>query len=97
PFERYTLTPVLADVDGDNAMEIIIGARSGKMYVYKGDGTVYSGWPYQMDRFTGSSASVGDINNDGVIDIVGESTKRLYAWNKDGQVLPGFPVAVLDS
>src|SRR5690606_16197716 len=97
PFERYTLTPVLADIDGDNAMEIIIGARSGRMDVDKGDVTVYLGWPYQMDNFTASSVSVGDINNDGVIDIVGESTKRLYAWNKDGQVLPGFPVAVLDS
>ncbi|MFO7524967.1 MAG: FG-GAP-like repeat-containing protein [Ignavibacteriaceae bacterium] len=94
---RYPMTPILADLDGNGSMEIILGTRTGEAYVYKGDGTVYPGWPILMDRYVASSAAAGDVNNDGVMDIVMESRNRLYVWNKDGQSLPGFPYAVMDS
>ncbi len=94
---KYPMSPTLADLDGDGAMEIIMGTRTGQAVVYKGNGTLYPGWPIQMDRFVGASASAGDVNNDGVMDIVMESRNLLYVWNKDGQILPGFPYAIVDS
>lgn len=94
---RYPMTPILADLDGNGSMEIILGTRTGQAYVYKGDGTVYPGWPIQMDRYVASSAAAGDVNNDGVMDVVMESRNLLYVWNKDGQILPGFPFAIMDS
>lgn len=94
---KYPMTPILADLNGNGSMEIILGTRTGEAYVYKGDGTVYLGWPIQMDRYVASSAAAGDVNNDGVMDVVMESRNRLYVWNKDGQSLPGFPYAVMDS
>lgn len=94
---KYPMSPTLSDLDGDGTMEIILGTRTGQAFVYKGDGTVYPGWPIQMDRYVGASASAGDVNNDGVMDVVMESRNLLYVWNKNGQILPGFPFAILDS
>ena len=94
---KYPMSPTLADIDGNGTMEIILGTRTYKAYVYKGDGTVYPGWPKQMDRYVASSASAGDVDNDGVMDIVMESRSFLYAWNKDGVPLTGFPYMILDT
>ena len=46
--------PILADLDNDGKMEIILAIRNGQAFVYKGDGTVYPGWPKWMDRYPGS-------------------------------------------
>lgn len=94
---KYPMSPTLSDLDDNGTMEIILGTRTGQAYVYKGDGTVYPGWPKAMDRYVGASASAGDVNADGVMDVVMESRNLLYVWNKDGQILPGFPFAILDS
>lgn len=71
------MSPTLSDLDGNGTMEIILGTRTGQAFVYKGDGTVYPGWPIQMDRYVGASASAGDVNNDGIMDVVMES-RNLY-------------------
>jgi hypothetical protein len=94
---KYPMSPTLSDLDDNGTMEIILGTRTGQAYVYKGDGTVYPGWPKAMDRYVGASASAGDVNADGVMDIVMESRNLLYVWDKDGHILPGFPFAILDS
>ncbi len=94
---KYPMSPTLSDLDDNGTMEIILGTRTGQAYVYKGDGTVYPGWPKVMDRYVGASASAGDVNADGVMDVVMESRNLLYVWNKDGQILPGFPFSILDS
>jgi hypothetical protein len=87
-------TPVLADVNNDGKMEIIVNLRTyptGKVYVYKGDGTVLTGWPKNIESVPASSAAVGDIDNDGIPEIVAESYYGLYAWKPNGDSLPGFP------
>ena len=78
---KYPMSPTLSDLDDNGTMEIILGTRTGQAYVYKGDGTVYPGWPKAMDRYVGASASSGDINADGVMDVVMESRNLLYVWN----------------
>jgi len=87
-------TPVLADLDGDGAMEIIIAVRNwpeGLIYVYRGDGTIFPNWPQRMDYVPGSAVAVGDINGDEIPEIVAESYYRLHAYSIDGVLLPGFP------
>jgi len=89
-----TRTVVLADLDNNGRMEIITNKRlsgSGEISVYKGDGTIYPGWPKTIDHVPASSAAVGDITGDGVPEIIGESYNSLYAFDKNGNVLPGFP------
>jgi hypothetical protein len=88
------LTPALADLDGDGALEIIITVRDwpdGLVYVFRGNGELYPNWPVRMDYVPGSDASVGDINNDGVPEIVTESYYGLHVFSTDGDLLDGFP------
>lgn len=89
-----TRTPVLADLNGDNVLEIIVNLRTyptGSVYVYKGDGTIYPGWPKPIGHVPASSAAVGDINGDGSPEIVAEAYNALYVWKANGDSLPGFP------
>jgi hypothetical protein len=87
-------TPVLADIDVDGALEIILNKRTyptGEEWVYKGDGTVHPGWPQLMGSVPASSAAVGDITGDMYPEIIMEAYSAIYAWDKDGNQLPGFP------
>ena len=94
PHGYSSRTPVLADLDGDDVLEIIVNRRTyptGEQWVFRGNGTVYPGWPQQMSHVPGSSAAVGDITGDGVPEIVMESYDGLYVWNTNGVLLNGFP------
>jgi len=89
-----TRTPVLADIDNDGKMEIIVSLRSyptGQEFVYRGNGTVYPGWPKTMSSVPSSSAAVGDIDGDGVPEIIAEAYTAIYAWKANGDSIPGFP------
>jgi len=87
-------TPVLADLNGDDALEIIITVRNwpdGLVYVYRGDGTIYNGWPVRMDYVPASAVAVGDIDGDEIPEIIAESYYGLHAFTPDGLLIEGFP------
>ncbi len=87
-----TRTPVLADIDNDGAMEIIVNKRIyplGEEWAYKGDGSVL--WSQSLNHVPASSAAVGDITGDGVPEIICESYLSLYAMDNTGNILSGFP------
>lgn len=87
-------TPVLANVDNTGGLEIIVNLRqsgAGQVWIYKGDASVLSGWPKTINHVPASSAAVGDITGDAFPEIVMESYSSLYAWDKDGNLLAGFP------
>ncbi len=87
-----TRTPVLADLDNNGTLEIIVNERvSHTVRVYKGDGTMFPGWPQTMNHVPASSAAVGDITGDGVPEIIAESYNSLYAWHTNGDTVAGFP------
>jgi len=88
-------TPVLADVNNDGKMEIIVNLRNpAKEYIYKGDGTVLTGWPKTLNSVPGSSAAVGDIDGDNIPEIIAESYYSVYAWKPNGDSIPGFPFSM---
>lgn len=89
-----TRTPVLADLNNDGKMEIIVSLRTyptGSIYVYKGDGTVMTGWPKPIGSVPSSSSAVGDINGDGQPEVIAEAYYGIYAWKANGDSLAGFP------
>lgn len=87
-------TPVLADLDGDGALEIVIAVRNwpeGLIYAYRGDGTIFPGWPQRMDYVPGSDVAVGDITGDDIPEVIAESYYGLHAFTYDGYLMDGFP------
>ncbi len=68
-------SPILVDVDGDNKPEIVIGV-GWAIIAINGDGSIVPEFMFGHTSFTTGSTSVfsspaaGDIDNDGVLDLV---------------------------
>ncbi len=101
-------SPVLADVDNDNIREIIFGTHvsggGGYVYIMKNNGTVLSGWPKTTSNWIYGPPSVGYIDNDNIIDVAvgdqvlsGVPSDFVYAWNKNGVQLAGFPIGPVNA
>ena len=84
---------VLANLDSDSAQEIIIAtsAQTGqlaKAYAYNGDGTLLPGWPYSFsENNLQTTPAVGDVNNDGINDIVVASGTKLVVLGAGGNLI----------
>lgn len=91
-------SPVICDFDNDGEKEIIVATprrNPSHIYVFKQDGTCLSGFdgttgsasiPYSnaTDAGLDHGVAVGDIDNDGFLEIVALGTDSIYAWNHDG-------------
>jgi hypothetical protein len=100
-------SPALADIDRDGYLEVIIGSDAfplepyspgGSLQVFNHDGTPVAGFPKYIDQTVFSSPAVGDLNNDGWLDIVVGTGNyyagkgyAVYAWDHNGNPLPGWP------
>jgi hypothetical protein len=97
-------SPAVADVDADGAMEIIAGTLTGpvgpdpfEVYVWKLNGSVLPGFPVPTSGTVKSTPAVGDIDNDGSLEIVAaayhtSNLDYLYCWENDGTLQEGWPV-----
>jgi hypothetical protein len=88
PWWQYQ-SPAAADIDNDGFDELIVATQDSSLYVLNGDGTHVAGWPRKLDNFGGGDVAVGDIDNNGQLDIV-VSTKnasRVDALRADNTVL----------
>jgi hypothetical protein len=101
-------SPTVADLDHNGRREIIVGAGSlevpgqqGGVVAFNANGSVR--FRFQTMTAAGESAvqgtpAVGDVNGDGFADIVfGSFDHRIYALNRFGGRLPGFPMDSLDT
>lgn len=99
-------SPAVADIDSDGRYEIIVGTghyykavhrlstEGHRVYAYNHDGTPVPGWPVSAAGSTFSSPAVGDINGDGVREIViacngmyGIGEDHIMAYSPDGRLL----------
>lgn len=102
-------TVVLADIDQDADLEVIAGTNNNvvqipnppdsvpDLYVWHHNGSVMSGkWPAKDRPSILGTIAVGDLDSDGKPDIaVGRDYERLFAYDKRGDYLPGWPVDTL--
>lgn len=109
---KETTTPALVDLDGDSICEIIITSfernspyGNAQLHVLKFNGTGFSylpGFPYDFGYGSDGSPVVGDLDGDGLYEIIftsngllSDSTiSKIHVLRKDGTVFPGFPFEV---
>ncbi|MBV6458347.1 MAG: hypothetical protein HONBIEJF_01474 [Fimbriimonadaceae bacterium] len=93
---EYSAT--LADLDRDNHLEIIVGERAypiGRLHVFEKDGSEWGGnWPVTIDHVPTMTASVGDVDRDGELEIFYPSYNSMYLIRRDGSLMPGWPKAI---
>ena len=105
PTVRYSYqSPILADLDGDEDLEII-GTNHGDapgFYVLNHDATYYPGWPIPLAGWTYSPPTVVDIDGDASYEIFmsdrntsndGTPLDVVYGLTPDGDNLDNFPIS----
>ena len=93
---------VVADVDGDNDLEIVTAHSGGYISVYDRNGYFVPGWPQQP---TGGlelrGLSVYDLDGDGTLEVIatGAVYDRVNTWvyAHDGSLRSGWPQLANDS
>ena len=91
---------IYCNMDSDPEMEIIFGVGK-KIVALNVDGSIVPGWPVSNTYYIWSSPACGDIDGDGVNEIVATSRNNttgnigeLYAYELDGSPCSGFPVTL---
>jgi len=105
PFDIVSFTPSLADIDNDGDLEIFVMTSKGKIYAFHNNGVIVNGWINKkvsgtFGYYDKASPSIGDIDNDGDLEIVapGGNTPsinpKVFAWHADGSLVSGWPIEI---
>jgi M6 family metalloprotease-like protein len=92
---RILSAPVLVDLDNDGKKEIVIGAADMNLYIWKGDGSLYPGFPLFLGSELRSAVALTDTINPQIV-VLG-SDNRLFLVNSDATIASGFPLTLSSS
>jgi len=99
----FASSPVLADLNGDNDLEIIaLSSFSAHLYVFNHDGSaVFHAKSGLLKKLYGNilgTPAVGDLNGDGFPEIVcagGHQSDSVFVWDHTGQYMDPFPISAV--
>ncbi|MCP4423321.1 MAG: hypothetical protein GY803_02405 [Chloroflexi bacterium] len=109
--QQINSSPAVADIDNDGRLEVIVGTGTiiqsnctqGGVIVLDHNGVKQPGWPFftlgdntppaGCTDTIFSTPALGDIDNDGTMEIVaGGFDKRIYVLHHDGALDSNFPI-----
>ena len=83
---QFIGSPALADVDGDGIAETVNGSGAYLVRAYRADGSQPAGWPKFTHGWHLSSATPGDVDGDGKVEIVAITREgNLFVWDTPGK------------
>ena len=89
-------SPSVGDIDGDGDLEVLVCNRAlsstvGDVYAFHHNGELVAGWPQHTNHGMGiNSVGLWDFDNNGDLEVF-VGSDRLYVWQGNGTLLPGFP------
>ena len=87
--------PAISDLDNDGDLEIIFtteNTNNGDLYAIHHNGELVEGFPANIDEKMMVGPSVGDLEGDGLMDIVVVTwSKNIIALDAHGIIKSGFP------
>jgi hypothetical protein len=97
--------PTLVDLNGDGHQQIVTTSENGAINVWNADGSQYPGWPRTSHPIASnflpgffSTVAAGDLYGNGGTELVaGSWDHTLYAWDRNGNTLHGFPINLWDT
>ena len=88
---KITVAPLLADVDGDQRLEVIICSENSTLFCINASG--YIKWSFTMDSPTYALPTIADMDHDNNGDIiVGSHNGTIYIINGTGALVQNFTV-----
>lgn len=87
--ENNQPNPVIADIDGDCRKEILFSSYDGRVHCFWLDKTEHHSWPFKVNKASegffrfASEPVVGDLNNDGVAEVL------FTSWVEKGSMSTG--------
>jgi hypothetical protein len=92
---QFFVNPAIADLDGDGRPEVISGSGGYLVHAFDHLGREPQGWPKFTGHWVAASAAVGDVDGDGLLEVVVTSREgSLFVWDTPGPVQVGGRPAV---
>lgn len=88
---ELTAPAVLADISGNGRNEILFSTLDGTVFVLAPDGTAVVQMSTLQDRPVGAPVAYDWYGNNQNV-IMQAAGDKIYAWNRQGNLLPNFPV-----
>ncbi|MEJ2722908.1 MAG: FG-GAP-like repeat-containing protein, partial [bacterium] len=78
-------SPVVGDVNGDGALEIIFGDEGSFIHGFGTNGQLVDGFPFKTGDAVRAAPFIVDLDGDGDVEIVASSwDKNVYVWDMPG-------------
>jgi hypothetical protein len=70
--------PVTADLDNDGDLEIVTAMKSGTIYIFHHDGSIFNNFPYTVSGNIETTLAIGKLDTDDDYEIVFGTTSGLH-------------------